>query len=514
MRIWNFRGEQNRISEALRADIPGHAVISVTGAGGKTSLIFAWAHELAAAGKRVAVTTTTHMFSPDRMKQDGFCLYDGVTAIPVLRDFSESTIPDTKQIGTSLSECTNSDPDALPQVISEISDTLPESGGIIFVFSPDPDNHSKVCSPGKEILEYLYRTADVTLVEADGSRRMPLKWPAPWEPVVPDITDITVCVAGLSALGRDPSDVIYRAEHLPEGLRRSKVDINLINGILISNEGGQKGSRGEHRIFLNQADDDELQADAAKLQKMLAVCGLQSAWGTLLPKQAGVPASEQAGVPASDQAGMPAPEQAEAKRPDKTGLRDACDAERPRIAVILEAAGNSTRFGSNKLLHIMENGRPMIAAILDSVRPLDTYKKILVTQYDEAAALAADFDIVINDRPELGISRSMQLGIEAAGDADAYMFCVCDQPGLSTSTLQKLIDAFTDAHKKGIAVIASLSWQGKMCNPKIFSSELRDELMNLSGDTGGRQIIAAHTADLLLVEALCEAEVTDIDRPE
>ena len=113
----------------------------------------------------------------------------------------------------------------------------------------------------------------------------------------------------------------------------------------------------------------------------------------------------------------------------------------------------------------------------------------------------------MNGRPDLGISHSMQLGIEAAGDADAYMFCVCDQPGIKALTLQRLIDVY----KKGSAGIVSLAWQGKMCNPKIFSSRYRSALMDLSGDTGGRQIISAHSSDLIYVEAESEDEVKDID---
>ena len=137
----------------------------------------------------------------------------------------------------------------------------------------------------------------------------------------------------------------------------------------------------------------------------------------------------------------------------------------------------------------------------------DVYRKIIVTQYEEVAAMAPDFDIVFNDEPELGISHSMQLGIEAAGDADAFIFCVCDQPGITASAIQKLIDAY----KKGTAGIVSLAWQGKMRNPKIFSARYTGELMQLSGDTGGRQIISAHKSDLLLVEADSEDEVKDID---
>ena len=408
MELWNFRGKQGNITEALQIRLPEHAVISVVGAGGKTSLIFAWARELADAGKSVVITTTTHMYRPERM----------------------------------------------------------EEGNIRIVVSDDPERPDKVTAPPAEILEGLREKADVVLIEADGSRRMPLKWPADREPVIPDYTDITVCVAGLSALGGKTADVVYNAAGLPERFQRDTVDMNLMHAVISSRDGGQKGVRGDFRVFMNQVDDDiDRLAAAYRLQQIFAVMGIQSAWGSLKPHE-------------------------------------------PKIAIILEAAGDSKRFGSNKLLHIMDDGRPMIASILDAVRPLEAYKKILVTQYDEVAAMAADMEVVMNDRPDLGISRSMQLGLEAGGDADAFMFCVCDQPGLTASTIGRLIEAY----KKGTAGIVSLAWQGKMCNPKIFSSRYKEELMSLSGDTGGRQILASHKDDILLVEAESEDEVKDIDR--
>ena len=183
-----------------------------------------------------------------------------------------------------------------------------------------------------------------------------------------------------------------------------------------------------------------------------------------------------------------------------------------KIAIILEAAGNASRYGSNKLLAPLSDGRPIICSIMENALSLNVYKRVLVTQYDEIADMAdGSFDLIINDHPELGISLSMQLGIEAAGDVDAYMFCVCDQPRLKVSTMEKLIKAYEAASKNSDAVIASLSWQGLMCNPKIFSSKYREELMALSGDAGGRQIIKAHSDDLILVEAESEFEVMDID---
>ena len=155
-------------------------------------------------------------------------------------------------------------------------------GNIVLAVSPDPERPAKVMSPPQDVMEHLYKTADVILVEADGSRRMPLKWPAPWEPVVPDNTDITVCVAGLSALGGRPCDVMYGYEYLPEAMRRDAVDASLISAVLVSLDGGQKGAQGEYRAFLNQADDAGLRKSASDIQNILAVCGIQSAWGTLI----------------------------------------------------------------------------------------------------------------------------------------------------------------------------------------------------------------------------------------
>ena len=221
MELWNFRGKQNTITEAMQLRLPEHAVVSVVGAGGKTSLIFAWARELASAGKNVVITTTTHMYRPERMEEDG----------------------------------------------------------IRIVVSDDPERPDKVSAPPAEVLDSLRDTADVVLIEADGSRRMPLKWPADREPVIPDYTDVTVCVAGLSALGRRTADVVYNAEGLPDVLKRETADMNLIHAIVSSRDGGQKGVRGDFRVFMNQVDDDiDRLAAAYRMQQIFAVMGIQSAW--------------------------------------------------------------------------------------------------------------------------------------------------------------------------------------------------------------------------------------------
>lgn len=257
MKLWNHKGEQNSITGALRLTIPEHAVISLTGAGGKTSLLFAWARELSHAGKKVVVTTTTHMANPETASSGD--PWDGIRV--VYTDQAD-------------------DADTAASAVSEIRRIL-EDEGIVMAVSRCKDKPHKVSAPPEALMDQIYKLADAVLIEADGSRRMPLKWPAPWEPAVPENTDITVCLAGLSSLGRNPEDVMYRYADLPEAFKRDTIDESLISAVLGSLDGGQKGAGGEFRVFLNQADTPELQLSASRVQQILGLYGIQSAWGIL-----------------------------------------------------------------------------------------------------------------------------------------------------------------------------------------------------------------------------------------
>lgn len=257
MRLWNLRGEQKTVTEALCLELPDHTVISVTGAGGKTTLICAWARELASSGKKTVITTTTHMLHPAQVKDSADDPYSG---IEVIYSDPSCTVPDAGLC------------DAISRAL--------EAGRPAMVVSPDPGRPEKVMSPPEWVFSQIYAGADVVLVEADGSRRMPLKWPAPWEPAVPEKTDFTVCVAGLSALGCRTEDVMYGTEYIPKPYLRDVADEQFVSAVLSSADGGLKGSRGDFRVFLNQADSDDLLSSASQMQMLLAVRGIQSAWGT------------------------------------------------------------------------------------------------------------------------------------------------------------------------------------------------------------------------------------------
>lgn len=60
--------------------------------------------------------------------------------------------------------------------------------------------------------ELLAELADYVLVEADGSRRLPLKAHADFEPVIPENSRQVICVTGLSGLHRTVQEIVHRPE--------------------------------------------------------------------------------------------------------------------------------------------------------------------------------------------------------------------------------------------------------------------------------------------------------------
>ncbi len=175
--------------------------------------------------------------------------------------------------------------------------------------------------------------------------------------------------------------------------------------------------------------------------------------------------------------------------------------------LILLAAGNSVRFGENKLFALVD-GKPLLErAINTAVKTKIPF--VVVTQEGKAShrAKALGAEVIINSKPEYGLSYSVHLGTEHFSDKDALIFMVCDQPYLKAETIQHLVSEFYMSPKR-IACISSGHRRG---NPAMFDISFAPALMALKGDTGGREIIRSNPDDVLLVDASPD-ELKDIDR--
>lgn len=146
----------------------GHAVIAVVGAGGKTTYIEENARKLAAEGKRVAVTTSTHIYDP-HLTHDISHSWDGDERKPVAR------IDNVDYFGV-------------------------------------PCEDGKLGPVSQETFHEICSTYDYVFTEADGSHGMPAKIPVGGEPVIPGETTNIVVIMGRAAVGRSPFAV---CQHYP-----------------------------------------------------------------------------------------------------------------------------------------------------------------------------------------------------------------------------------------------------------------------------------------------------------
>lgn len=187
-------------------------------------------------------------------------------------------------------------------------------------------------------------------------------------------------------------------------------------------------------------------------------------------------------------------------------------------AIIL-AAGNSKRFGSNKLLHEI-NGKPMYRYILENIEHLRKLEMlehvVVVSQYDEILEQVKKafpkIQRVKNEHSDWGIAHSISLGIQYVSamqcveEKQACLFAVSDQPYLRLQSLQ----GFVEAYQKSTKGIGICSHENHMGNPVIFDEKYYAELARMEGDKGGKQVVMQYLEDTFLYPVGRE-ELEDID---
>ena len=181
-----------------------------------------------------------------------------------------------------------------------------------------------------------------------------------------------------------------------------------------------------------------------------------------------------------------------------------------KIGCVLMAAGNSSRFGENKLAKEVA-GVPIFCRALSAIPGNVFDRVVVVTQSSLFSSCIKDYNFteIHNPEPEKGVSLTIRLGLSALKDCDGVLFSVCDQPLLRRESVSALVELWR-THPEGVA---ALSCDGRRGNPCIFPARYFGELMELNGDTGGSVVIRRHEEDVLLLD-VDPRELWDVDTPE
>jgi len=181
------------------------------------------------------------------------------------------------------------------------------------------------------------------------------------------------------------------------------------------------------------------------------------------------------------------------------------------IVGILLAAGQGSRFGSDKLLHLLNERTPMAVAAARHLRPAcDRLIAVLRPGSKTLAGrLAAEgCETIVCPEAEAGMGHTLAAGVRASPEALGWVVALGDMPFIAPTSHQ----AVADCLRAGASLAAS-SYQGRRGHPVGFAAQWFDQLAALTGDQGGKSILASHCQKLLLCPVEDAGVLRDIDRP-
>lgn len=220
-----------RLTEII--DLNKGQVISIVGAGGKTTLMFTMAEELRK-GNKVLITTTTKIYIPSK-NDFQFMFFEGDN----VNLFNNSV----------------------------------DNG--IYIYGNSVNSEYKIIGTSDNELEKLLPYYDYIFIEADGSKRKPLKGWNYNEPVISKYTNITIGVITIEVLGMMVNESnIHRIEKfmaLTGTKEHERIRKEHIVSLIFNPEGLFKNSLGKRILFVNKLDMEKDFNLTSKLLQCIAM---------------------------------------------------------------------------------------------------------------------------------------------------------------------------------------------------------------------------------------------------
>lgn len=188
-----------------------------------------------------------------------------------------------------------------------------------------------------------------------------------------------------------------------------------------------------------------------------------------------------------------------------------------RVAGILLAAGESTRYGEeNKLLELLD-GDPVVRHAAETLTEagLGAVMVVLGHEGEQVRQAVAGLGCHYVDNPdyEAGQSTSVVAGVQALFEGslvpDAVLFALGDMPSVAPETIRRLVGAFNAGQGDALAA----AYEGERGNPVLFDAEFLPQLAGVDGDRGARDVFL-EADGAALVETGDPGVVADVDQPE
>jgi molybdenum cofactor cytidylyltransferase len=180
------------------------------------------------------------------------------------------------------------------------------------------------------------------------------------------------------------------------------------------------------------------------------------------------------------------------------------------IVGILLAAGNSYRFGSDKLCQLVSEEESIAARSCRHLK--EAVKKVVAVIRPGAEELAETLaktgaSVKTCPRAHEGMGISLAFGIKETIDADGWIIALADMPWIKVETIRAVAAALAE-----YAIVAPY-YAGKRGHPVGLSCFYREKLLALSGDEGAKSILQKNASQIRRLDCDDPGILLDIDRP-
>jgi molybdenum cofactor cytidylyltransferase len=186
-----------------------------------------------------------------------------------------------------------------------------------------------------------------------------------------------------------------------------------------------------------------------------------------------------------------------------------------RVAGVILASGMSTRFGQRNKLLVPVDGIPVVRRVVATYLDAVLDPVVVVVGHEESEVLAALEGLIVtavrNADFRHGQSRALVAGVRALSEnVGAAVIGVADQPFLSAALIRSLVEEW----RRGRPLAVAPLYDRERGNPILYDRRLFPELLQVTGDQGGRAVFRRHAHEAVLVAAPHGREGMDVDTVE